>query len=109
MTGRAVPRRPAGVGPCRDVRSHIAHAYPNADEYLDVPAESLHLRRKAAGHTSAESDYFLHEPAFLDHARDYFVHTARQPVTRELTVLDAAADPDDVAQAVEALVSFWAR
>ncbi|MGW3559381.1 hypothetical protein ACWDNT_18735 [Streptomyces sp. NPDC000963] len=82
---------------------------PDHTLYLDVPAEALHLRRKAAGHTAAESDYFLHEAGFLDHAHEYFVHTARQPVTRELTVLDADADPDDVAQAVEALVSFWAR
>lgn len=49
------------------------------------------------------------EPGFLRHARDYFVHTPRQPVTRELTVLAADAEPDDVAQAVEALVTFWAR
>nr|WP_202541519.1 hypothetical protein [Streptomyces sp. SID2563] len=82
---------------------------PDHTLYLDVPAEALHLRRKAAGHAVAESDYFLHEPGFLHHAREYFVHTARKPVTRELTVLDADTAPDDVAQAVEALVSFWSR
>ncbi|CAM5539637.1 hypothetical protein SNARM312S_04699 [Streptomyces narbonensis] len=32
-----------------------------------------------------------------------------EPVTRELTVLAADAGPDDIAQAVEALVTFWAR
>ncbi|CAM5541653.1 hypothetical protein [Streptomyces narbonensis] len=92
---------------------HRLHALPflrpHHTLYLDVPAEALHLRRKTAGHTAAESDYFLHEPGFLDHARDYFVHTTRQPVTRELTVLAADAGPDDIAQAVEALVTFWAR
>ncbi|WP_328763166.1 MULTISPECIES: hypothetical protein [unclassified Streptomyces] len=82
---------------------------PDHTLYLDVPAEVLHLRRKTAGHTAAESDYFLHEPGFLDHARDYFVHTARPPMSREVTVLAADTSTDDVAQAVEALVTFWAR
>ncbi|MFB8418919.1 hypothetical protein ACFC63_25780 [Streptomyces albidoflavus] len=82
---------------------------PDHTLYLDVPAETLHLRRKTAGHTAAESEYFLHEPGFLRHARDYFVHAPRRPVTRELTVLAADAGPDDVAQAVEALVTFWTR
>ncbi|WP_371791568.1 AAA family ATPase [Streptomyces sp. NBC_01471] len=82
---------------------------PDHTLYLDVQAESLHLRRMAAGHAAAGSDYFLHEPGFLGHAHDYFVHSARQPVTRELTVLAAEAGPDEIAQAVEALISFWAR
>ncbi|MEV6326729.1 hypothetical protein [Streptomyces sp. NPDC051909] len=82
---------------------------PDHTLYLDVPAETLHLRRKTVGHTAAESEYFLHEPGLLDHARDYFVHTPRRPVTRELTVLAADAGRDEVAQAVEALVGFWAR
>ncbi|WP_370415656.1 hypothetical protein [Streptomyces fradiae] len=82
---------------------------PDHTLYLDVPAETLHLRRKTAGHTAAESEYFLHEPDFLRHARDYFVHTARRPMTRELAVLAADADPDEVARAVETLVGFWAR
>ncbi|MER7554179.1 hypothetical protein ABTX86_29835 [Streptomyces anulatus] len=55
------------------------------------------------------SEYFLHEPGFLRHARDYFVLAPRRPVTRELTVLAADTGPDDVAQAVEALVTFWTR
>lgn len=83
--------------------------HPDHTLYLDVPAETLHLRRKTAGHTAAESEYFLHEPGFLHHARDYFVHTARRPMTREITVLAADADPDEVARAVEALVGFWTR
>ncbi|MEU1867810.1 hypothetical protein [Streptomyces gardneri] len=74
-----------------------------------MPGSAVHLRRKTADHTAAESEYFLHEPGFLRHARDYFVHTPRRSVTRELTVLAAGAGPDDVAQAVEALVTFWAR
>jgi thymidylate kinase len=82
---------------------------PDHTVYLDVPAETLHLRRKTAGHTAAESDYFLHEPGFLDHAREYFVHTRRPPVTRELTVMAADVGKGDVAKAVEALVTFWAR
>ncbi|MFE7709134.1 hypothetical protein ACFU6I_25795 [Streptomyces sp. NPDC057486] len=82
---------------------------PDHTLYLDVQAEALHLRRKTAGHTAAESDYFLHEPGFLRHARDYFVRPPRPPVAREITVLAANAGPDDVAQAVEALVTHWAR
>ncbi|MCC8476962.1 AAA family ATPase [Streptomyces globisporus] len=93
----------------RDRLKTLSFLRPDRTLYLDVPAETLNLRRKTAGHTAAESEYFLHEPGFLRHARDYFVHTPRQPVTRELTVLAADAGPDDVAQAVEALVTFWAR
>ncbi|MFI2432098.1 hypothetical protein [Streptomyces sp. NPDC018693] len=93
----------------RDRLQALPFLRPDHTLYLDVPAEALHLRRKTAGHTAAESDYFLHEPGFLHHARDYFVHTPRRPVTRELTVLAADAGPDDVAQAVEALVTYWAR
>ncbi|MFG2112812.1 hypothetical protein ACGFRB_09265 [Streptomyces sp. NPDC048718] len=93
----------------RDRLRRLPFLRPHHTLYLDVPAETLHLRRKTAGHTAAESEYFLHEPGFLGHARDYFVHTPRQPVTRELTVLAADAGPHDVAQAVEALVTFWAR
>ncbi|WP_242436538.1 hypothetical protein [Streptomyces sp. CB02488] len=69
----------------------------------------LGLRRKAAGHTAAESDYFLHEPAFLDHTRDYFVSGAQQPVSREVSVLPADASPPEVAHAVESLVTLWTR
>lgn len=93
----------------RDRLKTLSFLRPDHALYLDVPAETLHLRRKTAGHTAAESEYFLHEPGFLRHTRDYFVHTPRRPVTRELTVLAADAGPDDVAQAVEALVTFWAR
>ncbi|WP_411072202.1 hypothetical protein [Streptomyces sp. cmx-4-25] len=87
----------------------LPYLCPDHTLYLDVPAETLHLRRKTVGHTAAESEYFLHEPGFLHHARDYFVHAPRRPVTRELAVLAADAGPDDVAQAVEALVTYWAR
>ncbi|MER7043911.1 hypothetical protein [Streptomyces jumonjinensis] len=93
----------------RDRLEALPFLRPDHTLYLDVPAETLHLRRKTAGHTAAESEYFLHEPGFLHHARDYFVHTPRRPVTRELTVLAADGCPDEVAQAVEALVAFWAR
>ncbi|MGW8984388.1 hypothetical protein ACWGQ9_17220 [Streptomyces parvus] len=93
----------------RDRLETLSFLRPDHTLYLDVPAETLHLRRKTSGRTAAESEYFLHEPGFLHHARDYFVQTPRRPVTRELTVLAADAGPDDVAQAVKALVSFWTR
>ncbi|WP_431782065.1 hypothetical protein [Streptomyces chumphonensis] len=93
----------------RDRLKTFSFLRPDHTLYLDVPTETLHLRRKTAGHTAAESEYFLHEPGFLSHTRDYFVHTPRRPVTQELAVLAADAGPDDVAQAVEAHVTFWAR
>ncbi|WP_432086607.1 hypothetical protein [Streptomyces sp. bgisy095] len=93
----------------RDRLRSLPFLCPDHTLYLDVPAETLHLRRKTVGHTAAESEYFLHEPGFLSHARDYFVHTPRRPVARELTVMAADAGQDDVAQAVEALATFWAR
>ncbi|MFE3557071.1 hypothetical protein ACFXKW_19700 [Streptomyces sp. NPDC059193] len=93
----------------RDRLQLLPFLRPDHTLYLDVPAEVLHLRRKTVGHSAAESDYFLHEPGFLDHARDYFVRTARPPVSREVTVIAADTSTDDVAKAVEALVAFWAR
>jgi dTMP kinase len=75
---------------------------PDHTLYLDVPADVLSLRRKAAGHTAAESDYFLHEPGFLDQTRDYFVSETHQLVSREVT-------PPEVAHRVEALITSWKR
>lgn len=69
----------------------------------------LSLRRKTAGHTAAESHYFLHEPAFLAHTWDYFVSGARPPVSREVTVVPADTSSADVAHAVESLVTLWMR
>ncbi|MGY9066821.1 dTMP kinase [Streptomyces sp. SUK 48] len=93
----------------RDRLQELPFLRPHHTLYLDVPAEELALRRKAAGHTAAESEYFLHEPAFLTHTRDYFVSAAQPPLSREVTVIPADASPDAVAHAVEALVTYWAR
>lgn len=93
----------------RDRLQELPFLHPHHTLYLDVPAEVLSLRRKTAGHTAAESDYFLHDPAFLAHARDYFVSGARPPVSREVTVIPADTSPADVAHAVESLVTFWTR
>lgn len=93
----------------RDRLQELPFLRPDHTLYLDVPAEVLGLRRKAAGHTAAESDYFLHEPAFLDHTRDYFVSGAQQPVSREVSVLPADASPPEIAHAVESLVTLWTR
>jgi dTMP kinase len=96
-------------GQLRDRLQELPFLRPHHTLYLDVPAEVLSLRRKAAGHTAAESDYFLHEPAFLAHTRDYFVSAAHPPVSREVTVVDADTSPNDVAHAVESLVTLWMR
>ncbi|MEV5352092.1 hypothetical protein [Streptomyces sp. NPDC052693] len=93
----------------RDRLQELPFLRPHHTLYLDVPAEELALRRKAAGHTAAESEYFLQEPAFLAHARDYFVSAGQPPVSREVTVIPADTNPDAVAHAVEALVTYWTR
>ncbi|MDG4856704.1 hypothetical protein P8605_00725 [Streptomyces sp. T-3] len=93
----------------RDRLQELPFLRPHHTIYLDVPAEVLRLRRKVAGHTAAESEYFLHDPAFLEHTRDYFVSGAQPPVSREVTAIPADTDPADVAHAVESLVAFWAR
>jgi thymidylate kinase len=93
----------------RDRLQELPFLRPHHTLYLDVPAEVLSLRRKTAGHTAAESDYFLHEPAFLDHARDYFVSRAQPPVSREVTVIPADTTPREVAHAVESHITVWTR
>ncbi|MFJ2176826.1 hypothetical protein ACIOHE_28510 [Streptomyces sp. NPDC087851] len=93
----------------RDRIQELPFLRPDHTLYLDVPAEVLSLRRKAAGHTAAESGYFLHEPAFLDHARGYFVSGAQPPVSREVTVIPADGTRPEVAHTVESLVTLWTR
>lgn len=93
----------------RDRLQELPFLRPDHTLYIDVPAEVLSLRRKAAGPTAAESDYFLHEPGFLDQTRDYFVSGTHQLVSREVTVLAAAATPPEVAHRVEALITSWKR
>ena len=93
----------------RDRLQELPFLRPHHTLYLDVPAEVLSLRRKTAGHAAAESDYFLHEPAFLAHTRDYFVSGARPPISREVTVIPADTSPADVADAMESLVTLWMR
>ncbi|MCX4734957.1 hypothetical protein [Streptomyces sp. NBC_01363] len=93
----------------RDRLQELPFLRPDHTLYLDASAEVLSLRRKTAGHAAAESNYFLHEPAFLDHARDYFVSGAQPPVSREVTVVPADATPPEVAHAVESLVMLRMR
>lgn len=93
----------------RDRLQELPFLGPDHTLYLDVPDEALRLRRKSAGHTATEPEYLLHEPAFLAHARDYFVSGARSPVSREVTVVPADTSPTTVAHAVESLVTFWTR
>ncbi|MEU9089735.1 hypothetical protein [Streptomyces sp. NPDC048428] len=93
----------------RDRLQVLPHLRPDHTLYLDVPAEVLGLRRKTAGHTATEPDYFLHEPAFLTHTRDYFLARAQPPVSQEVAVIPADTSQDDIAQAVETLISFWTR
>ncbi|MCX5078945.1 hypothetical protein OG321_41835 [Streptomyces sp. NBC_00424] len=89
----------------------LPHLKPDHTIYLDVPPETLHLRRKIIGHAAAESDYFLHNPAFLDHARAYFTTptSGAEPVSREVTLLPADTTPTDVAEAARALILHWTK
>jgi dTMP kinase len=95
-----------------DVHQQVRHVLrdrpflrPHHTLYLDVPADVLSLRRKATAHPRPESEYFLHEPEFLAHTRDYFVSPA--PVSEEVTVMPADVPPRDVAHAVESLIAPW--
>ncbi|UUU44950.1 hypothetical protein [Streptomyces sp. NBC_00162] len=89
----------------------MSHLRPDHTIYLDVPPETLHLRRKIIGHAAAESDYFLHNPAFLEHARAYFTTPTpgAEPVSREVTLLPADTTPTDVAEAARALILHWTK
>ncbi|MFI6347195.1 dTMP kinase [Streptomyces sp. NPDC050560] len=91
----------------RDRLQVLPHLRPDRTIYLDASAEVLSLRRKAARHADAEPDYFLHDAAFLTHARDYFCTPAREPVAAEITVVPGSGSREDTAAAVQALVSLW--
>ncbi|MGX1851697.1 dTMP kinase [Streptomyces sp. NPDC055299] len=93
----------------RDRIQELPFLRPDHTIYLDVPAEVLGLRRKRAGQTAAESNYFLHNPAFLEHARDYFLSGAQPPVSQEVIAVPADTNPAEIAQTVESLVTFWTR
>ncbi|MEV0990621.1 hypothetical protein [Streptomyces sp. NPDC049949] len=81
---------------------------PDHTLYLDVTPELLHLRRKAAGHHEVEPEYFLHDPGFLTHFRDYFCRPARRPATAELAVASGDGDRPETAALVQALFTYWA-
>ncbi|MFF7613533.1 nucleoside/nucleotide kinase family protein [Streptomyces lavendulae] len=91
--------------------AEMPYLTPDHTIYLDVPAETLHLRRKIIGHASAESDYFLHNPAFLEHARSYFTTptSGAEPVSREVTLLPSDTTRTDVAEAARALILHWMK
>ncbi|PKV89920.1 hypothetical protein [Streptomyces sp. TLI_146] len=86
----------------------LPHLRPDHTLYLDVAPELLHLRRKAAGHHEVEPEYFLHDPAFLSHFRDYFCRPADRPVARETAVADGDGDRQETAAVVQALFTYWA-
>ncbi|MBA2949579.1 hypothetical protein [Streptomyces himalayensis] len=82
----------------------LPHLRPDLTIYLDASPESLHLRRKHAGHTTTEPHYFLHDDDFLSLARSYFLNGKQPVITRRLEVVSADQPPEDVAQAVTDLV-----
>ncbi|MBD0743977.1 hypothetical protein [Streptomyces sp. CBMA152] len=100
-----------GFGVLPELRRRVQelpHLRPDHTLYLDVAPELLHLRRKAAGHHELEPEYFLHDPAFLSHFRDYFCHAAHRPVAREMAVADGDGDRQETAAVVQALFTYWA-
>ncbi|MEU3343189.1 hypothetical protein [Streptomyces sp. NPDC006668] len=87
----------------------LPHLRPDHTIYLDVSYETLRLRRKTAGHGETEPEYFLHDPAFLAHARAYFIAPRLSPITREITVVPGEQSAEVVAGAVSSLVAWWKR
>ncbi|WP_369383210.1 hypothetical protein [Streptomyces sp. cg36] len=87
----------------------LAYLRPHHTLYLDTCPESLALRRKEAGHTAVEPDYFLHDPRFLHHARTYFCDPVSPAIAAEVTVVPGDGPREDTARAVESLVRHWAR
>ncbi|MFF3979694.1 hypothetical protein [Streptomyces sp. NPDC001828] len=89
----------------------LPHLRPDHTLYLDTSPEVLSLRRKEAGHTAVEPEYFLHDAQFLHHTRAYFCAPSRaaaSTVAAEVTVVPGDGPRHDIAQATEALVRFWA-
>ncbi|MGW7410211.1 hypothetical protein ACWGI9_42175 [Streptomyces sp. NPDC054833] len=86
----------------------MPHLRPDHTLYLDVTPELLHLRRKAAGHHEVEPEYFLHDPAFLAHFRDYFCRPVHRPATEELSIASGDGDRQETAAIVQALFTYWA-
>ncbi|MFI1651830.1 hypothetical protein ACH4XT_33585 [Streptomyces avidinii] len=100
-----------GFGVLPELRRRVEempHLRPDHTLYLDVTPELLHLRRKAAGHHEVEPEYFLHDPAFLTHFRDYFCGPARRPAAKEIAVASGDGDREETAAVVQALITFWA-
>lgn len=94
--------------PVRRRLEELPHLRPDHTVYLDVPAPTLRRRRAAADHP-AEAAYFLHDTAFLTHARAYFVETPHPPIARRITVLPADRPADIVAKSVQALAEATGR
>ncbi|MFF4298866.1 hypothetical protein ACFY0N_35005 [Streptomyces vinaceus] len=92
---------------CRRIKE-MPHLRPDHTLYLDVAPELLHLRRKAAGHHEVEPDYFLHDPAFLTHFRDYFCRPVRSTAAAELAIASGDGDRQETAAVVQALFTYWA-
>jgi len=86
----------------------LPHLRPDHTIYLDVGAQTLRRRRASAGER-AESEYFLHDPAFLAHARAYFTEKPEPPLTGEITVVSADGPAHSVAHSVRALVEERSR
>ena len=87
----------------------LPHLRPDHTIYLDVSAETLRRRRRTEAGSLAESEYFLHDAAFLAQARAYFLDKPQPPITRQITVLPADAPPGHIAKTVQDLVEAWSR
>ncbi|MFI6056004.1 hypothetical protein ACIBCO_38765 [Streptomyces violascens] len=85
----------------------LPHLRPDHTLYLDTSPEILSLRRKEAGHTAVEPEYFLHDAAFLHHTRTYFCDRPGGTVAAEVVIVPGDGSRQDTAQAVEAIVRFW--
>jgi dTMP kinase len=91
----------------RERLDRLPHLRPDHTLYLDVSAETLALRRKAAGHTATEPEYFLHDPRFLGHTRSYFCMRACPPVAAEVAVMPGDGSAQETAAVVQSLITHW--
>jgi dTMP kinase len=83
---------------------YLPHLVPERTFYLDACAETLRSRRAAAAGGDGSRDFFLHDAAFLDAWRGYFLAAAGPTVTPAVTTVSADEPPEQVAGFIRRLL-----
>ncbi|GIG67337.1 hypothetical protein [Phytomonospora endophytica] len=89
----------------RRVRARIQvlpHLRPDLTIYIDTPIDTLTARRATQGHPAEL--YFLHDPEFLRHTRDYFLAAPVPPASDRIITVNGNNAPDAIAAYVAAVV-----